>query len=164
VYVCVYVCVCVSACTHTHHPPHPPKIHTHTRFLLISSSSSTSLHLVEAQDPLELEESNVRLKPYLKQLNALKASLSTQLRELEDSRAFIALGISKEASEAMIKKAYHSKAIKLRTFICTRRQAHTIPAHLILPYLSLPFSHPFIDPIPSYPYLTRSYPTLPSTN
>ena len=72
--------------------------------------------LVEAQDPLELEESNIRLKPYLKQLNALKASLSTQLRELEDSRAFIALGISKEASEAMIKKAYHSKAIKLRTY------------------------------------------------
>jgi hypothetical protein len=89
----------------------------------------------------------VRLKPYLKQLNALKASLSTQLRELEDSRAFIALGISKEASEAMIKKAYHSKAIKLRTFIYTCRQTHTIPAHPILPYLSLPFSHPFTDPI-----------------
>ena len=76
----------------------------------------STLDILEAQDPLELEESNIRLKPYLKQLNALKASLSTQLRELEDSRAFIALGISKEASEAMIKKAYHSKAIKLRTY------------------------------------------------
>ena len=71
---------------------------------------------LEAQDPVDLEESNVRLKPYLKQLNTLKASLSTQLRELEDSRAFISLGISKEATEAMIKKAYHSKAIKLRKY------------------------------------------------
>ena len=67
----------------------------------------------EAQDPVQLEAANTRLKPYLKQLNALKAHLTTQLRELEDSRAFIALGISKEASEAVIKKAYHSKAIKL---------------------------------------------------
>ena len=67
----------------------------------------------EAQDPVQLEAANTRLKPYLKQLNALKANLTTQLRELEDSRAFIALGISKEASEAVIKKAYHSKAIKL---------------------------------------------------
>ena len=67
----------------------------------------------EAADPGELEVHNLRLKPYLKQLNALKAALTAQLRELEESRAFIALGISKEASEAMIKKAYHSKAIKL---------------------------------------------------
>ena len=67
----------------------------------------------EAQDPVQLEAANTRLKPYLKQLNALKAHLTTQLRELEDSRAFIALGISKEASEAVIKKAYHFKAIKL---------------------------------------------------
>ena len=96
----------------------------------------------EAADPAQLELHNLRLKPYLKQLNALKvggcvvgppgnapatpvsltsrhtnpipqAALTAQLRELEESRAFIALGISKEASEAVIKKAYHSKAIKL---------------------------------------------------
>ena len=82
-------------------------------YLTLLYSTPLYPHL-EAQDPLTLEESNIRLKPYLRQLNALKASLSTQLRELEDSRAFIALGISKEATEAMIKKAYHSKAIKLR--------------------------------------------------
>ncbi len=82
-------------------PPHPPHLPT------------APLPLPCTQDPVELEASNVRLKPYLKQLNALKAHLAAQLRELDDSRAFIALGISKEASEAVIKKAYHSKAIKL---------------------------------------------------
>jgi DnaJ-class molecular chaperone len=56
------------------------------------------------------------MKPYLRQLTALKANLAVQLRELEDSRAFFALGVSKEASEAMIKKAYHSKAIRLREY------------------------------------------------
>ena len=86
--------------------------------LSLTHTLSLSSSLTEAQDPVALEESNIRLKPYLKQLNALKASLSCQLRELEDSRAFISLGISKEATEAMIKKAYHSKAIKLRTY-CT---------------------------------------------
>lgn len=79
----------------------------------LDSTLKSVEEMAEAQDPLALEASNIRLKPYLKQLNALKASLSTQLRELEDSRAFISLGISKEATEAMIKKAYHSKAIKL---------------------------------------------------
>ena len=70
-------------------------------------------------DTLSLEELNSRMKPYLRQLTALKANLAIQLRELEDSKAFIALGISKEATEAMIRKAYHSKAIKLRTYIHT---------------------------------------------
>jgi len=61
----------------------------------------------------ELEASNNALKPYIRQLAALKASLTSQFKELEDSRAFIALGLNKNASDAAIKKAYHSKAVKL---------------------------------------------------
>lgn len=61
----------------------------------------------------ELEASNNTLKPYIRQLTLLKASLTSQFKELEDSRAFIALGLNKNASDAAIKKAYHSKAVKL---------------------------------------------------
>lgn len=60
-----------------------------------------------------LEAANLLLKPYVRQLSSLKASLTTQLRELEESRAYISLGVHKDASESTIKKAYHAKAIKL---------------------------------------------------
>lgn len=67
----------------------------------------------ERLSPGVLEASNSLLKPYIKQLSALKAALTTQMKELEDSRAYISLGVAKDASENAIKKAYHSKAIKL---------------------------------------------------
>jgi hypothetical protein len=61
----------------------------------------------------ELERSNILLKPYIRQLSSLKASLTTKLKDLEDSKAYMSLGVAKDASESEIKKAYHSKAIKL---------------------------------------------------
>ncbi len=61
----------------------------------------------------DLESSNALLKPYIRQLTTLKATLSVQLKEIENSKAYIALGISKDATETAIKKAYHSKAVKL---------------------------------------------------
>ena len=53
------------------------------------------------------------LQPYLQQLSALKATLGTQLKDLEDSKAFFSLGVSQAASDAEIKRAYHSMAIRL---------------------------------------------------
>jgi hypothetical protein len=41
----------------------------------------------------ELELRNNLLKPYIKQLSTLKASLASQLKELEDTKAYIALGM-----------------------------------------------------------------------
>jgi hypothetical protein len=61
----------------------------------------------------ELEGSNTLLKPYLKQLSALKVSLAAELKDLQDSRAFLALGLSSEASDEAIKKAYRTLAIRL---------------------------------------------------
>eukprot|EP01038_Epipyxis_sp_PR26KG_P013069 gene13069-17518_t len=61
----------------------------------------------------ELENLNSLLKPYLKQLSALKTMLGMKLKDLQDSRAFIALGLNPNATDAMIKKAYHSLAVKL---------------------------------------------------
>ncbi len=61
----------------------------------------------------DLESSNALLKPYIRQLTSLKATLSVQLKDIENSKAYIALGISKDATETAIKKAYHSKAVKL---------------------------------------------------
>ena len=61
----------------------------------------------------DLEASNALLKPYIKQLAGLKAILASQLRDLEDSKAYLALGITKHASDSAIKKAYHSQAVKL---------------------------------------------------
>lgn len=61
----------------------------------------------------ELEGTNSLLKPYLKQLSSLKASLAAELKDLQDSRAFLALGLSSEASDEAIKKAYRMLAIRL---------------------------------------------------
>lgn len=40
----------------------------------------------------ELEQFNLIMKPYLKQLSSMKYALSAQLKELQDSRAYFALG------------------------------------------------------------------------
>ncbi len=61
----------------------------------------------------ELEGTNSLLKPYLKQLSSLKTSLAAELKDLQDSRAFLALGLSSEASDEAIKKAYRMLAIRL---------------------------------------------------
>jgi hypothetical protein len=67
----------------------------------------------ESMSADDLERNNILLKPYIRQLSSLKASLTTKLKDLEDSKAYMSLGVSKDASESEIKKAYHSKAIKL---------------------------------------------------
>lgn len=60
----------------------------------------------------ELERMNLSLKPYLRQLSQLKIHLSEQLEILKDSKAYLALGLRKDATEEMIKKAYRLLAIK----------------------------------------------------
>lgn len=67
----------------------------------------------ETMSSEELEGTNGLLKPYLKQLSSLKVSLAAELKDLQDSRAFLALGLSAEASDEAIKKAYRMLAIRL---------------------------------------------------
>lgn len=84
---------------------------------VIGSHLSTPLQAVleEAEELTidDLEASNMLLKPYLRQLSSLKAKLTVELTDLEESKAYIALGIDKDASDNAIKKAYHSAAVKL---------------------------------------------------
>ena len=61
----------------------------------------------------EIEQWNSLLKPYVRQLSLLKSSLSTQLKEFSEKKAYISLGISADASDLAIKKAYRNKAILL---------------------------------------------------
>lgn len=61
----------------------------------------------------ELETSNALLKPYLRQLSSLKATITVQLKEMEENSAYIELGIDKNSSDAAVRRAYHSKAVKL---------------------------------------------------
>lgn len=60
-----------------------------------------------------LEQTNIVLKPYLRQLSSLKLLLTNQLNELRDSRAFLALGLSSDATDEDIKKAYRILAVRL---------------------------------------------------
>lgn len=78
------------------------------------SASVESIAEEAKNTPSEVLESvNSVLKPYLKQLSTLKAQLTIQLKELRDSRAYLCLGVTADASDATIKKAYHMLAIKL---------------------------------------------------
>ena len=82
----------------------------------------------------DLEQFNIAMKPYLKQvrhhiqcdhnlvrpdlsllgqLSSLKSLLSGQLKEMQDSRAYFSLGLTKDASEEEIKKAYRAMAVRL---------------------------------------------------
>jgi len=61
----------------------------------------------------ELELFNAAMKPYLRQLAGLKALLAARLRDIQDSRAYLALGLSKDASEEAIRQAYRALAVKL---------------------------------------------------
>lgn len=58
----------------------------------------------ERLHPDLLEKTNGLLKPYIRQLSELKASLTTQIKDLADTKAYISLGISKDATAAAIKK------------------------------------------------------------
>jgi curved DNA-binding protein CbpA len=60
-----------------------------------------------------LEQTNIVLKPYLRQLSSLKLLLTNQLNELRDSKAFLALGLSSDATDEDIKKAYRILAVRL---------------------------------------------------
>jgi hypothetical protein len=84
--------------------------------LIIEQLEVPIKHVVEHAESLsvdDLEASNALLKPYIRQLSSLKARLSTQLKDMENSKAYFVLGIGKDASSADIRKAYHSKAVKL---------------------------------------------------
>ena len=65
-----------------------------------------------ATDVKALEKGNTVLKPYITQLNNFKASLTDQLKHITDNASFTRLGISKDSSDAAIKKAYHAMAVK----------------------------------------------------
>ena len=60
----------------------------------------------------DIEFTNSQLKPYLKQLSSLKTHLTIELKDLKESRAFLALGLHSNATENEIKKAYRKLAIK----------------------------------------------------
>lgn len=60
-----------------------------------------------------IEEENAFLLTYIKQLSRMRGTLEVQLKDFESSRAFIGLGLTQDATSAQIKKAYHSKAIRL---------------------------------------------------
>jgi hypothetical protein len=62
---------------------------------------------------LELDAINSPIKSYINQLSSFKISISSLLKDIEESGAYLSLGISKEASDAEIKKAYHGLAIKI---------------------------------------------------
>lgn len=73
-------------------------------------------HIVKVAETMkaeDLESVNSTLKPYLQQLSSLKAELTTQLKELQDSRAYLSLGITSDATDEMVKKAYRLMAIRL---------------------------------------------------
>jgi hypothetical protein len=61
----------------------------------------------------EIERDNSVLLSYIRQITAMRGSLETQLKDFESSRAFLSLGLSKDATTEQIRKAYHAKAIKL---------------------------------------------------
>eukprot|EP01033_Poteriospumella_lacustris_P002992 gene2992-2192_t len=72
------------------------------------------VHAQAMQSPAEsLEQTNTVLKPYLRRLSSLKMLLTTQLNELRDSKAFLSLGLSPDASDEDIKRAYRVLAVRL---------------------------------------------------
>jgi hypothetical protein len=60
-----------------------------------------------------LESTNSSYKPYLRHLASLKYILSHQVKDLEDSKAYLALGVEKDVNENTLKKAYRNLAVKL---------------------------------------------------
>ena len=61
----------------------------------------------------ELDQSNLRIKNYVQSLSNLKADLTKQLQEVQDTAMYATLGITSSTSEEQIKKAYRSMAIRL---------------------------------------------------
>jgi hypothetical protein len=62
---------------------------------------------------LQLDAINGPIKEYISQLTSFKTKLFSQLKEFEESAAYLSLGVSKEATNAEIKKAYHGLAVKI---------------------------------------------------
>ncbi len=77
-----------------------------------TSPASKILHSSTLSPEFEVEMVNNTLKPYLRQLTALKQLLAGHLKEVKESRAFMVFGLTANATEDMIKKAYRSLAIK----------------------------------------------------
>jgi hypothetical protein len=61
----------------------------------------------------DLEKWNLMLKPYVQQLSSLKSSVSIHLKDFDEKRAYISLGLAQDAPSSAIRKAYHAKAILL---------------------------------------------------
>lgn len=60
-----------------------------------------------------LDAQNNALRIYITRVEDLKKALKDQLEELQDSEAYLTLGVSKNAPPKEIKKAYHKKAVQL---------------------------------------------------
>jgi hypothetical protein len=60
----------------------------------------------------DIESINSVLKPYLKQLSLLKQLLTTNLKNVKESRAYMIFGLNVNANEDMVKRAYRTLAIK----------------------------------------------------
>ena len=52
----------------------------------------------------DLEATNSKFKPYLRQLSELKSNLVLNLKEIESSKAYFVLGVSKDSSTNQLKK------------------------------------------------------------
>ena len=61
----------------------------------------------------DLDRLNRPIKTYISQLALLKTTLSSQLRDIEESGAYLDLGVTRNMSDKEIKKAYHSLAVKV---------------------------------------------------
>lgn len=85
-------------------------IHSHLLTPLDQSESIAAIMPAE-----ELERSNALLKPYISRLACLREALRFQLAELEKNEAFFSLGLAQgcDCSDAQIKRAYHSLAVRL---------------------------------------------------
>mmetsp|Transcript_5909 Transcript_5909/g.8233 ORF Transcript_5909/g.8233 Transcript_5909/m.8233 type:complete len:568 (-) Transcript_5909:11-1714(-) len=93
--------------------PGPPEADTALLQHYLALPMQAILLRAKAAPSEELERFNTAMKPYLRQLAGLKALLAAQLKELQDSRAFLALGLSRDADDDAIKQAYRALAVKL---------------------------------------------------
>jgi hypothetical protein len=79
---------------------------------MLQTSLANVSKSVNSMSMEQLESKNAMFKPYLRQLSLLKANLTEKWNDFQDSKAYMTLGISKESSDAELKKAYHKQAIR----------------------------------------------------
>lgn len=64
----------------------------------------------------DLESSNTVFKPYLRHLANLKGILAVQLKDLEDSKAYLALGVSQDSNESTLKKVCRHSMLSIQSY------------------------------------------------